>query len=68
MMKINKFENINSKDAPKLYQFKDCVGELMYYQNNVGKFEARNPFNRGMKYDGYIFKIKKANLPFCIKK
>ena len=57
-----------SKDTPKLYQFKDCVGELMYYQNNVGKFEARNPFNRGMKYDGYIFKIKKANLPFCIKK
>ena len=57
-----------SKDTPMLYEFKDCVGKLIYYQNSVGNFEARNPFNRGNKYDGYIFKIEKTKLPFCIKK
>lgn len=57
-----------SKGQPKLNEFKNCVGKIIHYKKNVGKFEARNPFNRGRKYDGYIFEIKKKNIPSCIKK
>ena len=53
---------------PKLNEFKNCVGKMIHYKKNVGNFEARNPFNRGRKYDGYIFKITKSNIPSCIKK
>lgn len=53
---------------PVLREFKNCVGEITHYKKNVGKFEARNPFNRGKKYDGYIFKITKTDMPSCIKK
>jgi hypothetical protein len=53
---------------PKLNEFKNCVGKMIHYKKNVGNFEARNPFNRGRKYDGYIFKITKSNIPTCIKK
>jgi hypothetical protein len=55
-----------SKNKPMLNEFKNCVGELMYFQKDVGKFEARNPFIRGRKYDGYIFKITKTDIPSCI--
>ncbi len=53
---------------PMLNEFKNCVGKMIHYKKNVGNFEARNPFNRGRKYDGYIFKITKSNIPSCIKK
>lgn len=57
-----------SKNKPMLYEFKNCVGELVHFQEDVGRYEARNPFNRGMKYDGYIFKITKTDIPSCIIK
>lgn len=57
-----------SNEKPKLNEFKNCVGKIIHYKKNVGKFEARNPFNRGRKYDGYIFEINKAKIPSCIKK
>ncbi len=53
---------------PYLYELEDCVGEIVYYKENVGKYEARNPFNKGNKYDGFIFKFKTSDLPTCIKK
>ena len=56
-----------NKQKPYLNEFKNCVGEIVHYQENVGKYEARNPLNRGGKYDGYIFKLKKTNFPNCIK-
>ena len=56
-----------SNEKPKLGKFINCVDELIYYKKNVGRFEARNPLNRGRKYDGYIFKITKTNIPTCIK-
>ena len=56
-----------SNGKPRLFEFKNCVGKLMYYKRNVGKFEARNPFNRGRNYDGYIFKFKTRDFPKCIK-
>ncbi len=57
-----------SGESPKLFEFKNCVGELIHFKRYIGRFEARNPFNRGRKYDGYIFKLKKANFPACIEK
>tara|TARA_Y100000591_G_scaffold333067_1_gene373437 strand:- start:883 stop:2709 length:1827 start_codon:yes stop_codon:yes gene_type:complete len=57
-----------SNEKPRLNEFINCVGEMIHYKKNVGKFEARNPFNRGRKYDGYIFKITKTDIPSCIKK
>ena len=56
-----------SNGKPRLFEFKNCVGKLMYYKRNVGKFEARNPFNRGRNYDGYIYKFKTKDFPKCIK-
>ena len=57
-----------TNEPPNLFEFKNCIGKLLYYKKSVGKFEARNPFNRGRKYDGYIFELKKKEFPTCLKK
>ena len=57
-----------TNDPPNLFEFKNCIGKLLYYKKSVGKFEARNPFNRGRKYDGYIYELKKKEFPTCLKK
>ena len=56
-----------SNEKPRLFEFKNCVGKLIHFKKNVGKFEARNPFNRGKNYDGYIFKFKTKDFPKCLK-
>tara|TARA_A100001015_G_scaffold275722_1_gene333256 strand:+ start:7 stop:1839 length:1833 start_codon:yes stop_codon:yes gene_type:complete len=56
-----------SSEKPILREFKNCVGKLIFYQKNIGKFEARNPFNRGANYHGFIFQLKKNEIPACIK-
>ncbi len=53
---------------PFLGDFKDCVGKLKYYKDSVGKYEARNPLNRGRLYDGYIYEFKISNFPKCISR
>ena len=57
-----------SGQKPKFGQFKNCVGELKYFKNSIGRHEARNPFNRGNKYNGYIYEFKISNFPNCLKK
>ena len=52
---------------PKLGKFKDCVDELKYFKKFVGTFEARNPYNRGSKYNGYIYKFNLSKFPKCMK-
>jgi len=52
---------------PKLYNLKDCAGNLKYYKNSIGTLEARNPFNRGNKYNGFIYEFKLAEFPNCMK-
>ena len=52
---------------PILEMFKNCVGELSYFKKSVGAFEARNPYNRGQTYNGYIYRFKLAEFPECIK-
>ena len=56
-----------SNEKPKLNEFKNCMGKLIHMKRGVGKYEARNPFNRGRKYDGYIFQFKAKDLPSCLK-
>jgi len=48
--------------------FKDCVGKLKFFKDSIGRHEARNPFNRGNKYDGYIYEFNTSNFPNCLKK
>jgi hypothetical protein len=55
-------------EEPKLYYLKNCVGKLVYYKKDIGTFEARNPFNRGGRINGYIFEFKKTEFPDCIIK
>lgn len=55
-------------EGPKLYEFKNCIGELVHHKKDIGKFEARNPFNRGGRINGYIFEFKKTEFPNCIVK
>ena len=56
------------KEKPWLLNFENCVDELVHYKENVGKFEARNPFNRGNSYHGFIYKFKSYDFPNCMKK
>ena len=52
---------------PKLGKFKDCVDELKYFKKFVGTSEATNPYNRGKKYNGYIYKFNLSKFPKCMK-
>ena len=57
----------NPNQKPILTIFKNCVGELNYFKKIVGTTEARNPYNRGQPYSGYIYKFKLAEFPKCLK-
>lgn len=52
---------------PILSKFENCVGSLLYQENLIGKYEARNPFNRGNKYNGFIYEFNLAEFPQCMK-
>ena len=45
--------------------FKECIEKLIFYENNVGRYTARNPMNIGEEYNGYIYKLKDP-LELCI--
>tara|TARA_Y100000591_G_C21832403_1_gene700443 strand:+ start:98 stop:1927 length:1830 start_codon:yes stop_codon:yes gene_type:complete len=53
---------------PNFGKFEDCVGKLKYSKDSIGRHEARNPFNRGNKYNGYIYEFKVSDFPNCLKK
>lgn len=42
-----------------------CVGDLKYFGKNIGFFTSRNPFQKKINYDGYIYKFNHYNLPHC---
>ena len=43
--------NLGTPDKPTyLSVFKYCLGKLLYFEENLGQFETRNPFNRGYIY------------------
>tara|TARA_X000000368_G_scaffold251421_1_gene198681 strand:- start:660 stop:2489 length:1830 start_codon:yes stop_codon:yes gene_type:complete len=53
---------------PYFGRFKDCVGKLKYYKSSIGRHEARNIFNRGNIYDGYIYEFDVKKFPECLEK
>lgn len=57
-----------SNQEPYFGRFKNCLGKLKYYKNSIGIHEARNPFNRGNKYDGYIYEFDIIKFPECLDK
>jgi hypothetical protein len=51
------------------YNFKNCVGNLLISQPNVGFYATRNPFNRDREtYNAYIYRFVPEKLPNCVKK
>ena len=57
-----------SDENPFLGKFKYCVGKLRYYKKSIGRHEARNPFNRGSEYNGFIYEFKTLQFPDCLEK
>ena len=57
-----------TNQKPKLFLYKDCLGKLLFFKEGIGYQEARNPFNRGNSYDGYIYKFNVSKFPKCIIK
>lgn len=54
-------------DKKNYNKLEKCIGKLLHYKKNVGKFTARNPFNKQQKYyDGYIYEFNNKKLPNCI--
>ena len=53
---------------PRVFdEIKDCVGQLLYFKENVGIIAVRNPFVKGNFYNGYIYEFKNELLPTCVK-
>jgi hypothetical protein len=51
------------------FNFKDCLGEMYAFQNDLGFHATRNPFNKNSaRYNGYIYKFNSEKLPSCVKK
>ena len=50
----------------ELAEFKNCVGRKIAQKKNVGRKVGRNPFNKGERYNGWIFEFKYENLPNCL--
>ena len=42
-----------------------CLGKQIAYKKNVGRFEGRNPFNKGEFYNGWIFEFNSDKFPNC---
>ncbi len=57
---------INEK--PNIGVFKNCLGKLLYFEKKIGRQEARNPYNIGNFYDGYIYEFKNYEFPNCVLK
>ena len=57
-----------NNQKPYFGQFEYCLGKLEHYKKSVGIHEARNPFNRGSKYDGYIYEFNISKFPECLDK
>jgi len=48
--------------------FNDCLGKMLFFKENVGRKVGRNPFNKGEKYNGWIYEFNYRALPNCLNK
>ena len=55
------FQNQN----PNLSVFRNCLGKLLYHEKKIGQQEARNPYNIGNFYNGFIYEFKIEEFPNC---
>ena len=57
-------------DKKYFKKLSNCLGNLVYFNKEAGKFSSRNPFNKRNKfYEGYIYEFNYKDLPECaIKK
>lgn len=62
--KVNKILFYGNKLDKDIY--KNCLGKLLYFKENVGRHVGRNPFNKKKLYDGWIFEFNYKKLPGCI--
>lgn len=54
-------------DKKNFLKLKKCLGPLLYYENEIGKYVSRNPFNkREKKYAGFIYQFNYKKLPDCL--
>lgn len=50
-----------------LKDFKNCIGDLVFFEKNIGSMSTRNPFSSDpKKYNGYIYKFNNNNFPQCL--
>ena len=62
--KINRL--VYSGTDLELGEFKNCIGKEIAQKENIGRKVGRNPFNKGARYNGWIFEFKYENLPACL--
>ena len=48
--------------------FEKCLGKKYKQKMNVGKKVGRNPFNKGKKYNAWIYEFDYNLLPNCLLK
>ena len=51
---------------PYLSVFRNCLGKLCIMGKKIGHHEARNPYNIGNFYDGFIYEFKIDEFPNCV--
>jgi hypothetical protein len=47
--------------------FNDCIDFLYKEKKDVGRNLGRNPFNKSLFYDGYLYKLKNIEETGCLK-
>jgi len=66
--KINKivfFGDVLS-DEVNFKMFEKCLGKRQAYKKDVGRKVGRNPYNKGKKYNGWIYELNYNLLPSCL--
>ncbi len=68
-LKSKKINKIIFYDKKSNFQiFEKCLGKLLFYKKDVGRFVGRNPLNKGKRYDGWIYELKYKEMPKCLMK
>tara|TARA_B100001093_G_C26666779_1_gene944384 strand:- start:474 stop:938 length:465 start_codon:yes stop_codon:yes gene_type:complete len=62
--KINKIVFYGKKLNTEPLQ--NCLGNLLYFKEKVGKNVGRNPFNKKDSYSGWIYEFRHEIIPECL--
>ena len=65
-LKSKKVNRIVFYDKKSNYEiFEKCLGKLLFYKKDVGRYVGRNPLNVGEMYDGWIYELDYRKMPDC---